>query len=300
MADYQLISPKYSLVDFRAPIVQACCNDQEAPLPFFDNADLRFQIDAVTNTESQANDIIAASGSLIKLLILSPAGDLIRNITDTDGNEFKKFRTSLKTVTFIWHWPLPFATELVGVNNCFMLGITSSFDTSDEPEAVNVNSNIFKVVASSCYTSLLEYYNEQDHQEFHYCNVRNNSDLSQPAVSNRARLFMHAGRPKFLEEKKIYRKSQGQIKQRYSQLTKEYLMQTEYYSELTHDKIAVALTHDAVSIVTDKFSGIISKNGDYDVDWQDGTCVGPAEFKAISEPFFIKNNNCGTCPPPII
>ncbi len=153
-------------------------------------------------------------------------------------------------------------------------------------QTLEVTSNCFKVACDDCYTSVLEYTNDNNYAEFYYCD-------GYPV--NKARLYLHLFNPKSIEDKAVYRKSNGVIRQTRSLITKEYLAETEFFPEHIHDKIAVALAHDYITINSNNYIGGISKSGEYDIDWIDKMCLAPAKFKALATPFAIRNNNCAEC-----
>jgi hypothetical protein len=172
-------------------------------------------------------------------------------------------------------------------DQCFSFKIKAHCIISGTTEIVEATSNCFILKASNCYSSVLEYTNEENYADFNYCNITN--------PINKVRLWLYPSQPKPVEDKAIYRKSSGAIRQTRSVITKEFLMQTEHLNEDIHDKITVALAHDSINMYSTNYTGGISKNGDYTIEWVDNICKAPANFKAWATPYAIKNNSCADC-----
>ena len=99
-------------------------------------------------------------------------------------------------------------------------------------------------------------------------------------------------KPQYNQEDKVYTKSNGQTVVLYAQARKEWSGETEYLPEDMHDKIAVALMCDEVSINGRR----VFKSGQYNVDWEsydtlsDGTKTARATF-AVEENTVSRNSN---------
>ena len=295
-ATYELVSPKYSFVDFNPPANTQCCEGKgELPLPIATDNDLQFQVNADCSTIDVANNIMANADNLIQLKLLSQAGEVLHDWTSVENWKFKKYRTSEKIVTFLWYRPLTNIINLVPSSECFSLRVMAQFDIGAVVLEKQADSNLFHINTNSCYTSLLEYINDEDYAGFNYCAVIDPLEIIQPV--NRVRLYIFPSRPKIAESKVIYRKSNGIIKQRSSLLTKQYLFNTEYFSEITHEKLSVALAHDIVTIASNNYNGGISKNGEYEINWDTeiNECIAPASFTALATSVAIMNSNCSNC-----
>jgi hypothetical protein len=286
MAYSNIISPQYSFVNFNTITTSDCCdgNNQEC-LPFANVFDLVFQFSIKCDTITEANDLMLTQDiDSILNLIDGPTGTLLYDYTTNDLLFFEKYRTDTTTVTYIWRNPLyQILYDMVHFDDTFSLQVVIKVNGI----IVAALSNLFKAISDQCYTSLIEYTNDQDYAGFNYCNITN--------PINRARLWMYLSQPKPVEDKAIYRKSNGVIKQTRSLITKEFICLTEHLTENLHDKIVVALGHQTVICNSNNYSGGISKNGDYAIEWVDNYCKAPATFKALATPLAIKNNNCGDC-----
>jgi hypothetical protein len=294
MATFNIISPKYSFVNFNPAnsTANCCIGENEVCLPVCAETDLIFQFDITTANIQDANDLMNNSVSDIQLLLLDVNGNLVHNWTATDNLLFERYRTSATQVTYLWRNPLLGLIGLIQYNQCFSFKIYASTSINSNIETKAAFSNCFILKSNDCFTSVLDYANNENYADFEYCNITN--------PVNRIRLYMYLSQPKSIEDKAVYRKSNGVIRQTRSLITKEYTVQTEHFNELLHDKIVIALAHDMVNVSTDNYNGGISKTGEYDVEWTDNICLAPAKFKVLATPYAIRNNNCADCQPVVI
>jgi hypothetical protein len=290
MPNFNIISPTYSFVNFNpvSEVEQCCIGDNDVCLPVMQNNDIAFQFSITTGTAAKANDVYGTYIGNIQLILLDVNGSEVHNWTTANNLFFEKYRTGEKTVTYQWRKTLTdLVNNLVDFDKCFSFKVKATCTVAGTTETVAATSNCFIVKEANCYSSIIEYTNDEDYADFHYCNIAN--------PLNRVRLWLYPSQPKPIEDKAIYRKSNGAIRQTRSLITKEYLILTEHLNEDIHDKITVALSHDSINIYSNNYSGGISKNGDYTIEWVDNICKAPANFKALATPYAIKNNSCADC-----
>jgi hypothetical protein len=311
----QIVNPTYSFVKFgSAPVVNNYCDGvQDFCIPVIEETDTYFQFKITSAVYAEIQALMSAPADDLQLVLLSGSGNTsasiaantLRNWTVADGLTFERYRTGLYEVTFLWKRAFKDIKTLLACDGCFQLAIikgavtTGGGELSDEfsdefsTDAgvtiydLSAISNCFKRFCDDCYTSILEYYNDDDYADFGYCNI--------VSAVNRVRLPFYLSKPKPVEDKVIYRKSNGVIKQTKSLLTKEYQGETEHLPEWVHDNITVALAHDEVNVISESYTGGISKNSDYAIEWTDNICIAPATFKALASPYAIRNNNCQEC-----
>jgi len=311
----QIVNPQYSFVKFGSvEDAAACCDaDQSFCIPVIEETDTYFQIKVTSNVYAEIQSLWHGSDNHFQLLLLSGTGNtpdnftdnILRNWTLEDGLKFDKYRTGLYEITYVWEKNLKDIKTLVSCGECFQLAFATSNNTVTDGEFTDefsdeflidadtieytsaVISNCFKRHCDDCYLTVLEYYNDEDYADFNYCNAVN--------FVNRVRLPFYLSEPKYIEDKAVYRKSNGQIKQTKSLLTKEYKVLVDWISETLHDKIAVAMGHDNINVIGTRYSGGISKSGEYSPEWVDNLCLAPVEFKALATPFALRNNNCMDC-----
>jgi hypothetical protein len=244
-----ITSPKYSFIQFGQEDTPCCNGATTICLPIYTNNDLQFQV--ISDSAPGSLQVVKENGDVVS----SQSG-----FVDLGDNYYA------------WASPIDF-TGLAN-NECFQLKIGTAL------------SNCFRKIVDDCYTSILEYYNDEDYAEFIYCNAE---------FTNKVRIPFHLYKPKINEDRTVYKKSNGAIKLTKSLITKEYVLTTDFMPEEMHDAFAVAMAHDYVNAYTSSYSGGISKNGDYSPEWEEGMCVAPVEFKVEVTPLAIRNNNCQEC-----
>lgn len=289
----EIISPAYSFIKFNSPEAEnyCCIGDETFCIPVIYDTDLAFQFIISGANLTEGNTIYDTPLSQIRLLLLKGSGNeeadilgnTLRDWTTEDVLTFEKNRTARNAVTYLWRNILKDITDLVACNGCFQLAVKAQIGDN----TIIGISNCLVLKCDDCFTSVLEYYNDEDYAGFDYCNVENGI--------NRVRLPFYLLKPKYLEERSVYRKSAGAIKLQKSILTQEYEVETEFFPKHIHDKLTVALAHDNVHVDSGAYTGGISKNGDYTAEWTDNMCTAPAAFKATATPYAIRNNNCADC-----
>lgn len=278
-----IVSPKYSFVQFDNPAPSSCCeSDSNFCIPVINEDDTYFQIIA-TGADAREAEYIYHLNNYIQLELLNTSGTVLRNWTLDDTLSFIPFRTGLTQVTFLWKNNFKDLSTYVACDQCFKIRVKAEIFG----ETILAESNCFIRKCKTCYTSRLDYYNEEDYADFKYCNVTNGI--------NRVRLPLYPSAPIPKEDRSIYRKSSGGILQTKSLIQKEYTCLTEYFPEHIHDKLVVALGHDNVLLNSDNYTGGISKSSEYAPEWIDNLCKAQVSFKVLATPFIIRNNNCADC-----
>jgi len=270
-----ITSPKYNFVRFGSPEENPCCDmDNTFCVPIFSDSDNFFQV----KTDADATlQLVLLRGTGNDASTLS--ANTLRNWTSGDGLSFDKYNTGPGAYIHVWqHAFFNFATY-IKCDECFQLALIGG----DAP----VFSNPFKRICSDCYTSIVEFYNDDNYAGFEYCNVT--------GMVNRVRLPLYLSQPQSIEDKTVYRRSNGVIRQTKSLLTKEFIGLTDFMPEYIHDKITVALAHDYINVISESYNGGISKSAAYAIEWNDTDCYAPANFKALATPYAISNSNCQSC-----
>lgn len=115
--------------------------------------------------------------------------------------------------------------------------------------------------------------------------------------TNRIRLPFKLTRPQFPEDRSIYRKANGETKILSVTVKKTYEGETDWLPEKWHQRLAIALGHDNITIEGDKYFGGVAKDGDYEIDWQTflDYPTAKAKFSVQVTPFDNTNSNCQTC-----
>lgn len=314
MADYNIISPKFSFVSFdpELPVLNDCCNGpQIVCLPVFKEDDIFFQFTITGADADRAQEIFDLPIESVQLLLLKGGentfgtfvSQTMRNWTVADGFTFERYRSEEFGVTYIWKHNLKDFKAFIECDSCFQLGVkivfpegieTGEFSSEFSAEfglSGNVLygiSNAFKRICDDCFTAIVEYYSKEDGNSFKYC-----SDID---AVNRVRLPLHFRKPQMPTEETVYKKSNGEIQLLKSIASKEYEVDTEFFPEQIHEKIVVAITSDYCYVETGAYTGGFRKNGAYTIAWDDeNMCIAPANFKALVSPYAVRNTNCADC-----
>jgi hypothetical protein len=277
-----LSNPRLSFINFSdAP-------PPDMPLPIAAGSDIAFQVLLTAADEAEADTI---GNDTLKLSIWSmPESELLHDYY-ADGYYFTFYRLSATQVLAYWTNGLPDVDTYAPFDSCFtiVLLVVGTY-------TFIYNSVLLKHVFDNKYTSIIEYSCEENSYGFNYCADH---------TPNRVRVPMYLWKPQFVDEEEVYFKSDGSVKVLKSVTRKTFELTVDHLDAATHEKIKVALSHDAVFIESDVYSGGIRKNGSYDIEWYDKpgySEVSPAKTKVYATPYLVRNDNCAVCesftPPP--
>lgn len=117
------------------------------------------------------------------------------------------------------------------------------------------------------------------------------------AFFNKVRLPFYVTRPQFPSERNIFPLADGSTKTQSIIIKKTYDGETDYLTELLHQRLVIALSHDTVNIESDKYLGGVSLDAEYQIDWTVflDYPVAKGGFKIRVTPFSATNSNCQTC-----
>ena len=181
-------------------------------------------------------------------------------------------------------------TGFVGAGECFRYCILNSSDT------VLSCSNLFYRETNDCYTSVLNYYNEENGYDFRYVTYDDNGTTR--LTENQIRLPFYLHQPGFEITENIFRQSNQVRKRTSTQINKTWTGVVGYLSDLQHEKLVIALKHDVVN-VENTFSRVnqrMSQEGEYSITWPDDgvkSAMNPAGFTIYDYSQSYSNNNCG-------
>lgn len=116
--------------------------------------------------------------------------------------------------------------------------------------------------------------------------------------TNRVRLPFRVRKPQYPDVTETFRKANGNTVTLSSIVRKVYQLETDYITEQWHEKLAIALAHNNVSVEGEKYFGEVSKSDQYQIAWLDEIANYPtATGKTTVDvtPFDASNSNCFTC-----
>lgn len=273
-----IINPPYSFIQFgnpNSPIIPVC-----------DDNDIAFHTEVLCTTVAQANTLMDSVD--VKLYVVKPeasissTADITPSVVlfDYSWMPLGKFRISEKRIVLYWPNGLS-GISTIEMEQCCKICLSIGTEA--------VVSNLLKRVDTP-FTSVLEYSCEENSYGFKYC--------ADGSIINRVRIPMFLKAPQLSDTETVYFFSNGRSKVLSSVTRKEYECVIDYCTEDLHEKIKIALSHDNVKIESDVFSGGITKNGGYEIDWQDlpgYSKSAMANLKVFASPYMVRNSNCSTC-----
>jgi hypothetical protein len=174
-------------------------------------------------------------------------------------------------------------------NECFRYCILN------EGKAVLNCSNLFYRILDPCYTTVFNYYNEENAYDFKY--VTYDDSGTDRITENQIRIFVSFQKPEHLIEENVFRRS-DKVQQRLSTLIeKEWQGDTGYFSGDQHDKLVAMLKHDYLNVKYDSqnINRRMTQIGAVDKVFPDinNPVTYPAQFKIRDYLYSYTNNNCG-------
>lgn len=163
-----IISPVNSFVRFNETAPDPLCiwGNINFCLPVYNQSDIYFQF-ILTGTDAEMDALCTQSGDEVTLSLVSDC-DGVPLITFAAKPE--RFRLSETQVLYNWSHGFPNFTSVIGVGECFKIQIDIDATPYGYPEEQeSFCSNCFERIASDCFTSVVEYGNDEDGFGFKYC-----------------------------------------------------------------------------------------------------------------------------------
>jgi hypothetical protein len=247
-------------------------------LPVFNASDIAFQF--ILNSTDSLSDINS------RLRIRTKALDGIFTFVTGFTKEVVELSTGVYVVVIVLQDSTLIDPYAVG--ECFQINFGLSFEGEIFYNKTAVQC--FQVVADTCFTSKLSYYNIEDAFGFIYGDIA--------LKFNRIRLPIYFKNPQPQNDQKVYVRSSGTRQKLYARLAKKWFGLIDMTTEEVHQKLVVALSHDFVTFETDNGYNLeCTFEDEYNQDFPDnvmqGINVWTANFSVMETPFDEVNNNCG-------
>ncbi len=153
-------------------------------------------------------------------------------------------------------------------------------------DSVSGYSNLFRITDEEAFTSLVEYWCNENSFGFSYTNGH----------TNIVRLPIYLCKPQFPSKIEAYRKSNGRSVVLSGFVEKEYEFETEQMPEVFHECMAIMLLHDNIKIHCVNIREIdveVIESPSYNPQWEnDETAVSKGKGKAKVATFGYTNSNC--------
>lgn len=156
-----ILSPANSFVRFSEACVTNDCifGEVEYNLPVYESEDVYFQAIIVADTPEEADALCTLDASEVEVSLVDNCAYGAGLIDFTEKPE--RFRISETQILYNWQHGFPGWPGPIQNNECFKIRMTVG--------GVQFCSNCFERIADPCYTSVLEYGNEEDAFGFKYC-----------------------------------------------------------------------------------------------------------------------------------
>ena len=164
-----IISPQHSFIRFNEAAADALCiwGTINFCLPVYDPEDIYFQF-VIEGTEDEIDSLCTQTGGEVTIQLVTDCNtDPL--ITFTERPE--RYRLSATQVIYNWTHGVPGFISVVTVGVCFKIQVTVQATPYGYPmETLVACSNCFERIANECFTSVIEYGNDDDAFGFKYCN----------------------------------------------------------------------------------------------------------------------------------
>jgi len=163
-----IISPVNSFVRFGDAAAAPLCiwGNINYCLPVYDQEDVYFQF-VVNGTELEIDSLCTQSGDEVTVNLVTECDDAPL-ITFTEKPD--RFRLSETQVLYNWPYGLPNFTSVVAVGSCFKIQVVIEATPYGYPDETLVEcSNCFERIGDDCFTSVIEFSNDEDAFGYKYC-----------------------------------------------------------------------------------------------------------------------------------
>lgn len=162
------ISPLHSFIRFGETVAAPLClwGDLNFCLPVFEQDDIYFQV-VINGTEDEIDSLCNPYGDEIEVSLVTEC-----NATPllTFSERPDRFRLSDTQVLYNWQHGFPNFTGFIAVGQCFKIQLTIQAMAYGYPDdTLVVCSNCFERIGEDCYTSIVEYGNDEDAFGYKYC-----------------------------------------------------------------------------------------------------------------------------------
>lgn len=162
---YTFQSPVQSFIQFSEIAVTTHClwGDTNICLPVYQDDDIAFQV-FINGTESEIDAICGPYGLQVRVGIVNDCDDLdfLLEFTGSPYNDVPEvYRLSDTQLLVNWAHGLPGFMGSISIGECFRIRV--------QVGSTSACSNCLERTADNCFTSVLEYGNEENAFGFNYC-----------------------------------------------------------------------------------------------------------------------------------
>lgn len=161
---YRILTPQHSFIRFDGAYTFTHCLHGEVTecLPVYEEADIAFQFVVEADSEAEADALCDPYTSGIEMglvFICGGDGPFVHEFVNVPD----RFRISTTQVLYNWQHGAEGMVGNVDIGQCFYIQVIVN--------GVRVCSNCFQRIPDPCFTSVVEYGNEENFAGFNYCNA---------------------------------------------------------------------------------------------------------------------------------
>lgn len=156
---YRIISPKWSFVQFTVSDNTTSCAGENINicLPVFEAADISFQFVIEGDSKAEVDSLCDLVNSVVKIGTREKCTDALTIFSS------KSERYRLSDLQVLYNWQHGIQTlNSIHIGECFHIGV--------DVGAQSFCSNCLQRIGDDCYTSVVEFGNDENAFGFNYCN----------------------------------------------------------------------------------------------------------------------------------
>lgn len=163
----QLITPRNSFIRFDGEIPTPHCiwGENKTCLPIYAESDVAFQFVISTDTIEEADAFCQIGSSGIQIGLVSTCDQPGFDVEFTDDQP-ERYRIAPTQVLYNWPHGFPGMLGFYDINQCFFIRIAAGGNS--------YCSNCFQRIGNDCFTSVVEYGNDENAFGFNYCGAGSN------------------------------------------------------------------------------------------------------------------------------
>lgn len=159
-----ILSPTHSFVKFsETPETHCIWGDINFCLPVYEENDVAFQFVLQASSTEEADALCDVTNDNVEIGLVLGCNDEDFALQFTEKPE--RFRISDTQVLYNWQHGLPDFVGAIGIGQCFYIRI----QYASVYELNQFCSNCFQRIASDCFSSVIEYGNDENAFGFNYC-----------------------------------------------------------------------------------------------------------------------------------